>query len=365
STCGSTASGWCTGSAIPASASRRTRSRTCSRSSARSTPRSPGSSAAPAWGSASRSGSSRCTAGAFGWRASWARGPPSSSRCPYKRTEGAHEWPEGALRRGQRVQPEDREAAAEPDVLPAAGGGGRRGGGRHGAAGAARPHPDGRAAAQAVGARRHPQAAHRSAHGAHSARGRDVVRAERRRPACHGRRRLGVPGQAVQPAGPAGADPQAATRELSGLLRGDNAMRDGTTSGVAVALAVLALAPGADRAGAQGQAEQFTPEYRELRRTYDEKHTPKIEAPDTVKRGQWFEVTVTVGAGSAHPSLAEHFVRYIALYKDSAERVSASGGSPRRTTARRRAARWSRRRSGSPGSHAAGPRGAACVRPPR
>jgi superoxide reductase len=96
-------------------------------------------------------------------------------------------------------------------------------------------------------------------------------------------------------------------------------MRYGTTSGVAVALAVLVLAPGADRAGAQGQAEQFTPEYREVRRTHDEKHTPKIEAPDTVKRGQWFEVTVTVGAGSAHPSLAEHFVRYIALYKDSAE----------------------------------------------
>ncbi|PYN74717.1 MAG: superoxide reductase [Candidatus Rokuibacteriota bacterium] len=95
-------------------------------------------------------------------------------------------------------------------------------------------------------------------------------------------------------------------------------MRYGTPSAI-VAAAVLILAPGAARVGAQGQAEQFTPEYRELRRSYDEKHTPKIEAPDSVKRGQWFEVTVTVGAGSAHPSLAEHFVRYIALYKDSAE----------------------------------------------
>jgi superoxide reductase len=81
----------------------------------------------------------------------------------------------------------------------------------------------------------------------------------------------------------------------------------------------LALVADAPRAGAQGQAEQFTPEYRELRRSYDEKHTPKIEAPDTVKRGQWFDVTVTIGAGGVHPSLAEHFVRYIALYKDSAE----------------------------------------------
>ena len=95
-------------------------------------------------------------------------------------------------------------------------------------------------------------------------------------------------------------------------------MRYPKTSAVA-AMAALLLAGGTTRVGAQGQAEQFTPEYREVRRSYDEKHTPKIEAPDTVKRGQWFEVTVTVGAGGIHPSLAEHFVRYIALYKDSAE----------------------------------------------
>ena len=95
-------------------------------------------------------------------------------------------------------------------------------------------------------------------------------------------------------------------------------MRHGKTS-AAAAMAALLLAGGTARVGAQGQAEQFTPEYREVRRSYDEKHTPKIEAPDTVKRGQWFEVTVTVGAGGIHPSLGEHFVRYIALYKDSAE----------------------------------------------
>src|SRR2546425_6859136 len=86
-----------------------------------------------------------------------------------------------------------------------------------------------------------------------------------------------------------------------------------------VTVSGVVILPGAARVGAQVQADQFTPEYREVRRSYDEKHTPKIEAPDSVKRGQWFEVTVTVGAGSVHPSLAEHFVRYIALYKDSAE----------------------------------------------
>jgi superoxide reductase len=68
-----------------------------------------------------------------------------------------------------------------------------------------------------------------------------------------------------------------------------------------------------------GQEEQFTPEFKEVRRSYDAKHTPALRAPDSVKRGQWFDVTVLVGAGGEHPSLAEHHVRYIALYKDTAE----------------------------------------------
>jgi superoxide reductase len=86
---------------------------------------------------------------------------------------------------------------------------------------------------------------------------------------------------------------------------------------MAWALAVLALA-GAVPAGG-GQEEQFTPEFREVHKTYDPKHTPRIVAPASVKRGQWFDVTVTVGAGDQHPSLSEHHVRYIALYKDTAE----------------------------------------------
>ena len=68
-----------------------------------------------------------------------------------------------------------------------------------------------------------------------------------------------------------------------------------------------------------GQAEQFTPEFQRVHTAQDPKHSPKIEAPDSVRRGEWFKVTVTVGAGSLHPSLLEHFVRYIALYKDTVE----------------------------------------------
>jgi len=83
-----------------------------------------------------------------------------------------------------------------------------------------------------------------------------------------------------------------------------------------VALLCLGTVP-ARAAG--DQAAAFTPEFRKVHTHHDEKHTPKIAAPDAVKRGDWFKVTVSVGAGGEHPSLQEHFVRYIALYKDDLE----------------------------------------------
>ena len=91
------------------------------------------------------------------------------------------------------------------------------------------------------------------------------------------------------------------------------------------AIAVLELALGQLIGGGltppvwAGQAEQFTPEFKEVRKSFDAKHTPKIVAPEMVKRGQWFDVTVSVGSAGEHPSLSEHFVRYIALYINTAE----------------------------------------------
>jgi superoxide reductase len=86
------------------------------------------------------------------------------------------------------------------------------------------------------------------------------------------------------------------------------------------AVLLLVLSLGIARTEAAGeQAEQFTPEFGRIHTTYDVKHTPKIVAPDAVVRGEWFQVTVSVGAGSPHPSLSEHHVRYIALYKDDVE----------------------------------------------
>ena len=83
--------------------------------------------------------------------------------------------------------------------------------------------------------------------------------------------------------------------------------------------AALAAFAACSLAAAAGQEEQFTPEFKEVHSSFDAKHTPKLSAPSSVKRGQWFDVSVTVGAGGEHPSLSEHHVRYIALYKDTAE----------------------------------------------
>ena len=90
-----------------------------------------------------------------------------------------------------------------------------------------------------------------------------------------------------------------------------------TTIKILSLLFLLAALPSAH--SQEEQAQQFTPEFRQMHTAFDPKHTPKITAPDSVKRGAWFNVTVSVGAGSQHPSLQEHFMRYIALYKDSVE----------------------------------------------
>jgi superoxide reductase len=86
----------------------------------------------------------------------------------------------------------------------------------------------------------------------------------------------------------------------------------------AALFACLSLGPVPALAAGE-QAEQFTPEFRQIHTGHDAKHTPKITAPASVKRGEWFSVTVSVGADAQHPSLSEHFVRYIELYKDTVE----------------------------------------------
>lgn len=45
-----------------------------------------------------------------------------------------------------------------------------------------------------------------------------------------------------------------------------------------------------------------------------EKHVPVIEAPDKVKKGEIFRVTVTIGKEIAHPNKTEHHIAWIEVY---------------------------------------------------
>lgn len=45
-----------------------------------------------------------------------------------------------------------------------------------------------------------------------------------------------------------------------------------------------------------------------------EKHVPVIDAPDSVKSGEFFDVTVSLGKEVAHPNTTEHHISYVTLY---------------------------------------------------
>ncbi len=45
-----------------------------------------------------------------------------------------------------------------------------------------------------------------------------------------------------------------------------------------------------------------------------EKHIPVIEAPQKVKKGEFFDVKVSIGKEIAHPNKAEHHIRWISVY---------------------------------------------------
>lgn len=67
------------------------------------------------------------------------------------------------------------------------------------------------------------------------------------------------------------------------------------------------------------QKDQIKADFDHVKKDFDPKHTPKIEAPDQVAPGEWFNVTVSVGAGAEHPTMDTHFVKWIALYKEDVE----------------------------------------------
>jgi len=48
----------------------------------------------------------------------------------------------------------------------------------------------------------------------------------------------------------------------------------------------------------------------------EKKHLPIISAPQRVKKGQSFEVTVEVGKLLEHPNEPKHFIQFVELYAD-------------------------------------------------
>jgi superoxide reductase len=48
----------------------------------------------------------------------------------------------------------------------------------------------------------------------------------------------------------------------------------------------------------------------------EKKHLPIISAPASVKKGEFFEVTVEVGKLLKHPNEPGHFIQFIELYAD-------------------------------------------------
>lgn len=45
-----------------------------------------------------------------------------------------------------------------------------------------------------------------------------------------------------------------------------------------------------------------------------EKHVPVIETQETIKKGEFFKVTVSVGKQIPHPNTTEHHIRWIEVY---------------------------------------------------
>lgn len=58
-------------------------------------------------------------------------------------------------------------------------------------------------------------------------------------------------------------------------------------------------------------------EFKDLFKSADwkkEKHIPVIEAQESVKKGDFVSIRVTVGKEIAHPNTTEHHIRWIAVY---------------------------------------------------
>ena len=61
------------------------------------------------------------------------------------------------------------------------------------------------------------------------------------------------------------------------------------------------------------KATEIEKEDKEIKRDYLDRHMPHVFCPETVKRGEKFEVKVKLGEEYTHPDEAEHFISVIQL----------------------------------------------------
>jgi superoxide reductase len=58
----------------------------------------------------------------------------------------------------------------------------------------------------------------------------------------------------------------------------------------------------------------------ELESVLMEKHVPVIKAPEMVKAGEEFEVSINVGEKVPHPNIVEHHIKWIQVFAEVEER---------------------------------------------
>jgi len=62
------------------------------------------------------------------------------------------------------------------------------------------------------------------------------------------------------------------------------------------------------------KATEIEKEDKEIKRDYLDRHMPHVTCPDTVKKGEKFEVKVKLGEEYLHPDEADHFISVIQLW---------------------------------------------------
>lgn len=55
-----------------------------------------------------------------------------------------------------------------------------------------------------------------------------------------------------------------------------------------------------------------------------EKHVPVIETPKEVKKGEWFDLKVTVGKEVPHPNTVEHHIKWVKVFVDEGAGINVA-----------------------------------------